>query len=102
MTRSGDDYVRGLRDGRTVRLDGERVVDVTKHRAFAAGVRTILTVPRSSSTPWRCDTTDRDLAMELHRCRRDLKHGQGDAARRGRCWPGISGGPRGSGPAFRR
>jgi 4-hydroxyphenylacetate 3-monooxygenase len=41
MTRSGDDYVRGLRDGRTVLLDGERVADVTTHPAFAAGVRTV-------------------------------------------------------------
>ncbi len=37
MTRSGDEYVRGLRDGRTVLLNGERVADVTTHPAFAAG-----------------------------------------------------------------
>jgi 4-hydroxyphenylacetate 3-monooxygenase len=41
MTRSGDEYVRGLRDGRTVLLDGERVADVTTHPAFRAGVRTV-------------------------------------------------------------
>src|SRR5262245_55858785 len=41
MTRSGDDYVRGLRDGRTVLLDGARVADVTTHPAFAAAVRTV-------------------------------------------------------------
>src|SRR5262245_10105549 len=41
MTRSGDDYVRGLRDGRTVLLNGERVTDVTTHPAFAAGIRTV-------------------------------------------------------------
>src|SRR5215467_528757 len=41
MTRSGDDYVRGLRDGRAVLLNGERVSDVTTHPAFAAGVRTV-------------------------------------------------------------
>jgi 4-hydroxyphenylacetate 3-monooxygenase len=41
MTRSGEDYVRGLRDGRTVVLNGECVEDVTAHPAFAAGVRTI-------------------------------------------------------------
>ena len=41
MTRSGDEYVRGLRDGRTVLLNGERVADVTTHPAFAAGVRTV-------------------------------------------------------------
>ena len=41
MTRSGDEYVRGLRDGRTVLLNGERVADVTVHPAFAAGIRTV-------------------------------------------------------------
>ena len=41
MTRSGDDYVRGLRDGRTVLFDGERVADVTTHPAFGAGIRTV-------------------------------------------------------------
>jgi 4-hydroxyphenylacetate 3-monooxygenase len=41
MSRSGEDYVRGLRDGRTVLLNGERVADVTSHPAFAAAVRTV-------------------------------------------------------------
>src|SRR4029453_9163003 len=41
MTRNGDEYVRGLRDGRTVLLNGERVGDVTTHAAFAAGIRTV-------------------------------------------------------------
>src|SRR5262244_2427526 len=41
MTRSGDEYARGLRDGRTVLLNGERVTDVTTHPAFAAGIRTV-------------------------------------------------------------
>ena len=41
MTRSGDDYIRGLRDGRVVLLNGERVGDVTSHPAFAGGIRTV-------------------------------------------------------------
>jgi 4-hydroxyphenylacetate 3-monooxygenase len=41
MTRSGDEYVRGLRDGRAVLLNGERVADVTTHPAFAGGVHTV-------------------------------------------------------------
>lgn len=41
MTRSGEDYLHGLRDDRTVLLDGERVADVTAHPAFAAAVRTV-------------------------------------------------------------
>ena len=41
MTRSGAEYIRGLRDGRTVLLNGERVTDVAAHPAFAAGIRTV-------------------------------------------------------------
>jgi len=41
MTRSGDEYVRGLRDGRAVWLNGERVADVTVHPAFAGAIRTV-------------------------------------------------------------
>lgn len=41
MTRSGDDYMRALRDGRTVLMNGERVADVTAHPAFAGAIRTV-------------------------------------------------------------
>jgi 4-hydroxyphenylacetate 3-monooxygenase len=41
MTRSGSEYIRGLRDGRSVYLDGERVEDVTTHPAFAAAVQSV-------------------------------------------------------------
>ena len=41
MTRSGADYIRGLKDGRTVLLDGERVDDVATHPAFAGAVQSI-------------------------------------------------------------
>lgn len=39
--RSGAEYLDGLRDGRVVLLDGERVADVTKHPAFAGPIRRI-------------------------------------------------------------
>src|SRR5712691_9774630 len=39
--RRGADYLAGLRDGRAVFLDGERVDDVTKHPAFAESARRI-------------------------------------------------------------
>jgi 4-hydroxyphenylacetate 3-monooxygenase len=35
MTGSGEEYIRGLRDSRTVLLNGQRVADVTTHPAFA-------------------------------------------------------------------
>ena len=34
MIRSGEAYREGLRDGREVWIDGERVADVTRHPAF--------------------------------------------------------------------
>ena len=39
--RSGADYIAGLRDGRSVYLDGERVDEVTKHPAFVEPIRRI-------------------------------------------------------------
>ncbi len=41
MTRSGEEYVRRLRDGRTVLFNGERVTDVAIHPAFAAAIHTV-------------------------------------------------------------
>ena len=41
MTRSGDGYIRGLRDGRNIFVGGERVADVTVHPAFAGAIRTV-------------------------------------------------------------
>jgi hypothetical protein len=34
MIRTGEEYRAGLRDGREIWIDGERVRDVTTHRAF--------------------------------------------------------------------
>jgi hypothetical protein len=34
MIRTGEEYRAGLRDGREVWIDGERVADVTAHLAF--------------------------------------------------------------------
>ena len=41
MTRTGEEYLEALRDGREVWLDGERVKDVTSHRAFRNTARSI-------------------------------------------------------------
>ena len=41
MTRSGADYIEGLRDGRAVYLNGSRVDDVVEHPAFREGIRSI-------------------------------------------------------------
>jgi len=39
VTRTGDDYIRGLDDGRTVFVNGERVANVATHPAFRGAVR---------------------------------------------------------------
>jgi 4-hydroxyphenylacetate 3-monooxygenase len=51
VTRRGEEYLRGLRDGRTVLLNGERVPDVTSHPAFAAGIRSIANLYELAADP---------------------------------------------------
>jgi 4-hydroxyphenylacetate 3-monooxygenase len=41
MTRSGKEYTEGLRDGRTVFIDGETVHDVTRHPAFVGMIESV-------------------------------------------------------------
>src|SRR5262245_8670546 len=41
MTRTGKEYIEGLRDGRRVFVDGEVVTDVTTHRAFRGAVESV-------------------------------------------------------------
>ncbi len=51
MTRTGAEYVRGLRDGRQVILNGSPVKDVTTDPAFAAGVRTVASLYDIAADP---------------------------------------------------
>ena len=51
MTRSGEEYIAGLRDGRAVILDGERIDDVTAHPAFAEAVRSVARLYDIAHTP---------------------------------------------------
>lgn len=39
--RTGSEYLRSLKDGRRVFVDGERVADVTAHPAFREAARSI-------------------------------------------------------------
>lgn len=41
MARTGQDYIEGLRDGRTVLIEGEAVDDVTTHPGFHGAVRSV-------------------------------------------------------------
>ncbi len=87
MTRSGADYIQAIRErARCVYLEGERVPDVTRHPAFAAGVQTIaqlydfahdpahrdlMTFPsprdgRPVNKAWLIPRTREDLAARRH------------------------------------
>lgn len=81
MTRSGAAYVEGLRDARTVFIDGERVDDVTTHPAFANSVRSIARLYDIADDPANRDlmtfasptTGDRvNRAFMIPRSREDL------------------------------
>jgi len=49
--RTGSDYLRSLKDGRQVFVDGERVKDVTEHRAFREAARSIARLYDIATTP---------------------------------------------------
>lgn len=51
MTRSGQDYVEGLRDKRRVFIDGEFVSDVASHPAFAGAVESIARIYDNANDP---------------------------------------------------
>ena len=53
--RSGADYVEGLRDGRDVWIDGERVKDVTRDRRLARGIRSVAALYDLQLDPARVD-----------------------------------------------
>ena len=91
MSRTGDDYLESLRDGRRVYVNGERVEDVTEHPAFAEAARSIATLYDIASSPehrdvmtFRSPTTGEPVnkAFLMPRTREDL------AARRQAmiCW----------------
>ncbi|MER5185459.1 4-hydroxyphenylacetate 3-hydroxylase N-terminal domain-containing protein [Streptomyces sp. NPDC002896] len=55
MTRSGKEYVEGLRDGRRVFINGEFVDDVTAHPAFRGAIESIASVYDHAHDPANAD-----------------------------------------------
>jgi 4-hydroxyphenylacetate 3-monooxygenase len=55
MPRTGQEYLEGLRDGRTVYIDGALVDDVTTHPAFAQAARSVARLYDISSNPANAD-----------------------------------------------
>jgi 4-hydroxyphenylacetate 3-monooxygenase len=51
MSRTGSDYIEGLKDGRAVFINGERVKDITTHPAFRAAIRSVAGLYDLSSDP---------------------------------------------------
>jgi 4-hydroxyphenylacetate 3-monooxygenase len=49
--RSGEDYLRSLKDGRRVYADGERVADVTVHPAFREAARSLAALFEVAAAP---------------------------------------------------
>lgn len=79
--RTGDDYLRSLRDGRRVYVDGELVADVTAHPAFFGAARSIAKLYDIAADPVNQDvmtyvTPDGDRALrayQIPRTHADLK-----------------------------
>lgn len=49
--RTGEEYLRSLRDGRRIYVDGERVMDVTSHRSFARSARSLANLYDIAAAP---------------------------------------------------
>lgn len=68
MTRTGEEYVDSLRDGRQIWLDGELVEDVTTHPAFRNTVGSIATLYDLTHDPLYRDTLTVDVeGQRVHR-----------------------------------
>ena len=82
MTRTGGDYIEGLRDGRAVFIDGERVGDVTTHPAFRGAVRSIAGLYDLAREPGAREHLtfeplpgrEANVAYLIPRTRKDLAH----------------------------
>src|ERR1700733_11489282 len=55
MLRTGAQYKTGLRDGRQVYLGGQRIEDVTSHRAFRNAVASVANLYDVTSNPMNRD-----------------------------------------------
>ncbi len=55
MSRTGEEYLESLRDGRRVYVNGERVEDVTEHPAFAESARSIAHLYDIAASPQHRD-----------------------------------------------
>jgi 4-hydroxyphenylacetate 3-monooxygenase len=105
MTRSGQDYIAGLRDDRAIFVDGQRVTDVADHPAFRHAIRSVARLYDIAASPEHRDVmtypsprTGRPVnkAFLLPRTRDDL------TARRAahKCWADASYGLMGRSPDF--
>ena len=66
MLKTGDDHLRGLRDGRVVYLGSERIDDVTTHPAFSEAARTVARMYDLKRSTALLDVCSYKLADERH------------------------------------
>jgi len=90
MPRTGQQYIDGLRDGRAVYIDGQRVEDVTTHPAFRQAVRSVARLYDLAADPANADVMLADspygeapinVAHMIPRSKADLEHRQGGLRR---------------------
>jgi 4-hydroxyphenylacetate 3-monooxygenase len=83
MLRRGSDYIEGLKDGRSVYIDGQRVDDVATHPAFSGAVQSIARLYDVSSDPANRETMTcpspydgepMNVGFMIPRSREDLVH----------------------------
>ncbi len=69
--KTGQDHIASLRDGRDVYIHGERVTDVTSHKAFRNSVNSAAALYDFQSQPDKIDTmtfSSPDTGRRVNRC----------------------------------
>ena len=69
--KTGEEHLRGLRDGREVYIQGERVTDVTTHRAFRNSVASAASLYDYQSAPENLEKmtfVSPDTGERVNRC----------------------------------
>ena len=88
--RTGEQFLRGLRDEREVWVDGERVRDVAKHPAFAGAARTLAELfDLQHAHPQACLMPDPETG-ELINASHMIPRSRADIARRHTCLQQIA------------
>ena len=84
--RSGADYLKSLRDGRQVFVEGERVKDVTAHPAFREAARSVARLYDIAAAPENRELMTFSRPRRVNRCCAPIRfHVPTPTSRRGGC-----------------